>query len=41
LIRKVTYTTTMAGARASCLALAGLGSEQVYRLQDLHKELEA
>ncbi len=36
---KVTYTTTMAGAKATCLALDFLDASEVNRLQDLHKEL--
>ncbi len=39
LMHKVCYTTTVAGAKATCLALEALGSERVYRLQDLHREL--
>ena len=40
LLRKVSYTTTIAGARATCLALDYLqDGHQVYCLQDLHKEL--
>ena len=37
--RKVTYYTTVAGARATCDALDHLGDIEVNRLQDLHKEL--
>ncbi|ALG66824.1 carbamoyl-phosphate synthase large subunit [Beggiatoa leptomitoformis] len=37
---KVTYTTTMAGARAMVLALKVNQSGEVNRLQDLHKELK-
>ena len=36
---KVAYTTTLAGARATCLALAEPDEFEVNRLQDLHKEL--
>jgi len=36
---KVSYTTTLAGARAACMALIYIDSAEVYRLQDLHKEL--
>ena len=36
--RKVTYYTTVAGARATCDALDHLGDIEVNRLQDLHKE---
>ncbi|MEN8220093.1 MAG: carbamoyl-phosphate synthase large subunit [Pseudomonadota bacterium] len=37
---KVTYTTTIAGARATVLALKALDATDVNRLQDLHKELQ-
>ncbi|MDY6992444.1 MAG: carbamoyl-phosphate synthase large subunit, partial [Pseudomonadota bacterium] len=37
---KVTYTTTMAGARATLLALKALNATDVNRLQDLHAELQ-
>jgi carbamoyl-phosphate synthase large subunit len=37
--RKVTYYTTVAGARATCDALDHLGDIEVHRLQDLHKEI--
>jgi carbamoyl-phosphate synthase large subunit len=37
--RKVTYYTTVAGARATCDALDHLGDIEVHRLQDLHKEV--
>jgi len=36
---KVCYTTTIAGARATCLALNYLDITEVNRLQDLHKEI--
>jgi carbamoyl-phosphate synthase large subunit len=36
---KVSYTTTIAGARATCLALDHLDVTEVNRLQDLHKEI--
>ncbi len=36
--RRVTYYTTVAGARATCDALDHLGDIEVRRLQDLHKE---
>ncbi len=39
--RKVTYYTTVAGARATCDALDHLGDIEVHRLQDLHKEFQA
>jgi carbamoyl-phosphate synthase large subunit len=35
---KVAYTTTLAGARAACLALDYLEHSSVSRLQDLHQE---
>ena len=35
---KVSYTTTIAGAKATCMALKSMGNE-VNRLQDLHKEV--
>ena len=35
---KVSYTTTLAGARATCLALGYLDAQNVNRLQDLHRE---
>ena len=37
---RVTYYTTLAGARASCRALDYLDNVEVHRLQDLHKELK-
>jgi carbamoyl-phosphate synthase large subunit len=39
LTHRVSYTTTIAAARAICLALDVLNGEQVYCLQELHKEL--
>ena len=38
---KIPYTTTIAGARASCLAMAKEYNYDVYALQDLHKELNS
>ena len=38
--RKVAYTTTLAGAKATCLALQQLNMTEVNRLQELHKEFE-
>lgn len=35
--RQITYTTTLAGAYAICLALDALNTGQVYSLQDLHR----
>jgi carbamoyl-phosphate synthase large subunit len=40
-LRRVTYYTTVAAARATCDALDHLSNMQVNRLQDLHKELSA
>jgi carbamoyl-phosphate synthase large subunit len=39
LMHKVSYTTTIAGARAACSALAYLDNEEVNCLQELHKGL--
>ncbi|VAW82747.1 Carbamoyl-phosphate synthase large chain [hydrothermal vent metagenome] len=36
---RVTYTTTMSGAKAMCLALKETGNVSVNRLQDLHQQL--
>lgn len=36
---KITYTTTIAGARALARAMAYTDSEHVYCLQDLHREI--
>ena len=36
---KVSYTTTLAGARATCMALKSQSGNEVNRLQDLHKEV--
>ncbi len=36
---KVTYTTTIAGAEATCLAMKQTEKTSIYRIQDLHKEL--
>jgi carbamoyl-phosphate synthase large subunit len=38
---KVTYTTTIAGAEATCEALRQKDSSEVNRLQDLHQEVNA
>ncbi|NOY67246.1 MAG: hypothetical protein GXP13_07535, partial [Gammaproteobacteria bacterium] len=38
---KVAYTTTLAGARATCQALQQVETETVYVLQDLHKEINS
>jgi len=39
--RRVPYTTTMAGALATVMALEIKAASQVNRLQDLHQELSA
>jgi carbamoyl-phosphate synthase large subunit len=39
--RKVTYTTTIAGAEATCLAMLHKEFSHTYRIQDLHQELQA
>jgi len=39
LAHKVSYTTTIAGALATCQALQA-GHETIYQLQDLHRELQ-
>ena len=36
---KVCYTTTIAGANATCMALKSQSKNEVNRLQDLHKEI--
>jgi carbamoyl-phosphate synthase large subunit len=36
--RRVTYTTTIAGARATVTGIAALDARDVNRLQDLHQE---
>ncbi|TPW18693.1 MAG: carbamoyl-phosphate synthase large subunit, partial [Halothiobacillaceae bacterium] len=36
---RLTYTTTMTGARAMCRAMKQQSMGEVNRLQDLHKEL--
>ena len=38
---KVTYTTTLAGARATCMAMQSQSETEVNRLQDLHQEINA
>jgi carbamoyl-phosphate synthase large subunit len=38
---KVGYTTTVAGARATCEALHNLNNVKVNCLQDLHQEMSA
>ncbi|MGB5589620.1 MAG: carbamoyl-phosphate synthase large subunit [Gammaproteobacteria bacterium] len=39
--RKVTYYTTIAAAKATCVALEYLDAADVHRLRDLHEELQA
>ena len=36
--RKISYCTTLAGARATCMALDYLNSSNVISLQSLHQE---
>jgi len=38
--QRVTYTTTLPGARATCAAFARLNDRQVNRLQSLHQEFD-
>jgi len=40
LARRVTYYTTVAGARAACAGMKHLTALEPYRLQDLHAKLE-
>ena len=37
--QKVTYTTTITGAEATCLAMKQTEKTSIYRIQDLHQEL--
>ncbi len=39
--QKVAYFTTIAGAKASCMAMGKMDDIMVHRLQDLHRELPA
>jgi carbamoyl-phosphate synthase large subunit len=39
LAQRVTYYTTIAGARAACTGMKALGAPTPYRLQDLHAQL--
>jgi len=39
LAQRVTYYTTIAGARAACTGMQALGALEPYRLQDLHAKL--
>jgi carbamoyl-phosphate synthase large subunit len=41
LARRVTYYTTVAGAKAACAGMKHLAALEPYRLQDLHARLEA
>jgi carbamoyl-phosphate synthase large subunit len=41
LARRVTYYTTVAGAKAACAGMKHLAALEPYRLQDLHAKLEA
>ena len=41
LAQRVTYYTTIAGAKAACAGMKHLGSLEPYRLQDLHAKLRA
>ena len=40
LAQRVTYYTTIAGARAACTGMKALAGLEPYRLQDLHEQLE-
>ena len=40
-MHKVSYTTTLTGAEAICIALQREDDVEINRLQDLHKELTA
>ena len=39
LAQRVTYYTTIAGARAACTGMKALATLEPYRLQELHAEL--
>ncbi len=41
LAQRVTYYTTLAGAKAACIGMQAAGTLRVYDLQDLHKQLPA
>ena len=41
LAKRVTYFTTVSGARAACAGMRHLATLEPYRLQDLHAKLEA
>jgi carbamoyl-phosphate synthase large subunit len=38
---KATYYTTLAGARAACIGMAGMGELRAYSLQELHERQES
>jgi carbamoyl-phosphate synthase large subunit len=40
LAQRVTYYTTIAGARAACTGMKALAALEPYRLQDLHAQLD-
>ena len=40
LAQRVTYYTTIAGARAACTGMQALAALEPYRLQDLHAQLQ-
>ena len=37
---RITYYTTVAGARAACMGMQHLTALQVYSLQELHQQLQ-
>ena len=41
LAQRITYYTTLAGARAACIGMQAMGGLKVYDLQGLHKQLPA
>ena len=41
LAQRITYYTTLAGAKAACIGMQAVGALQVYDLQGLHKQLPA
>ena len=41
LAQRVTYYTTLAGARAACIGMQAMGGLKVYDLQGLHRQLPA
>jgi len=38
---RVTYFTTLAGARAACIGMANIKELQMYNLQTLHKSIKS